>query len=299
MPDAFLRGRRAITGTRELYVSDLYYRIVQSVSPAARRSGSRGKARRGGAGQGGARQGKAKRGRAGRSEARQHKATQGFASVDGLILGITEKEVSRVRRRESSGVAVGLRGRGSLWPACGLTLFACVAVIEVVRAQEEVRQVPEDHVGYGAISTATAPAGLPDSDERLATTTTTTTTTTNDETEGGEEAGSRAETADDPRGALIPRAAIVDMTRAQSRVICTSDVFLGCMGFDSTECLDLSERAIDQCLMSLPPSFDPTKLDNETLEACPKALYEEAGYPEEKAAMCFEEAIAADAAGSG
>ena len=90
---------------------------------------------------------------------------------------------------------------------------------------------------------------------------------------------------------MIPRAALVDMTRAQAGVICTSEIFLGCMGFDGRECLTLSESAIDQCLMTLPPEIDPTVLDNATLEACPREIYEEAGYEEAQAQTCFEKAL--------
>jgi len=158
----------------------------------------------------------------------------------------------------------------------GLMLLACLFLVDSVHAEESAESTPGGDVQHETDAL----------DARQM-----------DATDSAEESGSSDEegaSGSKSRGALIPRAAIVDMTRAQSRVICTSEVFLSCMEFDSTECLGLSESAIEQCLMPLPESFDPTELDNETLEACPKALYEQAGYPEEKAAQCFEEAIAAD-----
>ena len=96
-----------------------------------------------------------------------------------------------------------------------------------------------------------------------------------------------------PPGGMVPREALVDMARAQSNVICASERFLGCMGFDGRECLTLSEAAIDQCLMPLPPEIDPIELDTERLEACPRALYERAGYAEEDALVCLERALEA------
>ena len=97
--------------------------------------------------------------------------------------------------------------------------------------------------------------------------------------------------ADEPRGGMIPRDALVDMSRAQSRLLCSSEVFLGCMGFDGSMCLSLSEAAIEQCLMSLPAEIDPATLDNDSLEACPGELYAKAGYDERKAATCLEKAL--------
>lgn len=97
--------------------------------------------------------------------------------------------------------------------------------------------------------------------------------------------------AGESRGGMIPRDALVDMSRAQSRLVCSSEIFLGCMGFDGSMCLSLSESAIEQCLMPLPAEIDPTTLDNETLEACPKAVYAKAGYDESRAASCLEKAL--------
>ena len=91
----------------------------------------------------------------------------------------------------------------------------------------------------------------------------------------------------------IPKFLLVKLTRDQSSVICSSEVFTQCMGFDQKECLTVSEKAIDTCLGPLPDEIDPTKLQNGTLEACPHKVYEEAGYSEEKAKECFDKAMAA------
>ena len=107
-------------------------------------------------------------------------------------------------------------------------------------------------------------------------------------------AGAQEASGETARDMLIPRAAIVDMTRAQSRVICTSEPFLDCMGFDSGECFTLAESAIERCLMPLPAEIDPTKLDSDTLEACPRELYAEAGYEEAQGNACFARAIEAE-----
>lgn len=160
----------------------------------------------------------------------------------------------------------------------GLMLLACLFLVDPVHAEKTAESTPRGDVQDETDAQDARQKGATNSADEGA---------SSDE-EGATGSGSNS------RGALIPRAAIVDMTRAQSRVICTSEVFLSCMDFDSNECLGLSESAIEQCLMPLPASFDPTELDSETLEACPKALYEQAGYPEEKAAQCFEGAIAAD-----
>ena len=107
----------------------------------------------------------------------------------------------------------------------------------------------------------------------------------------------RAASSDDapppapPRGGMIPREALVDMVRAQSALLCSSEIFLGCMGFDGTTCRSLSESAIDRCLMTLPAEIDPDALDNASLEACPRTVYEKAGYREDAAGACLESAL--------
>jgi len=115
-----------------------------------------------------------------------------------------------------------------------------------------------------------------------------------DEPAGTSSGGVEAESSDAAPSAgvgLIPRDAIIDMTRAQSGVICSSEIFLGCMGFDGTTCLSLSESAIDRCLAPLPAEIDPATLDNATLESCPMAVYEEAGYGRLEADACFSKAL--------
>lgn len=106
-----------------------------------------------------------------------------------------------------------------------------------------------------------------------------------------------------PLSPPIPRAALVDVARAQSGVICASEPFLACMGFDADECVALSEAAIERCLLVLPEEIDPSTLDSAALEDCPRALYEEAGHEESRALACFEEAMetemAPDAGGTG
>ena len=56
---------------------------------------------------------------------------------------------------------------------------------------------------------------------------------------------------------------------------------------------DRSEDAIKQCLVPLPERIALDQLDNELIEACPKQVYEDAGYTEEKAAQCFDQAYKA------
>ena len=90
---------------------------------------------------------------------------------------------------------------------------------------------------------------------------------------------------------LIPRAALVEMASGQFNVLCNSEAFTSCMGFSQSECKRLSDSAIQQCLLPLPEQIDPTKLDNASLESCPKDVFAEAGYSEEKAGMCFDEAL--------
>ncbi len=96
-------------------------------------------------------------------------------------------------------------------------------------------------------------------------------------------------------GEIIPRAILIDMARGQYDVLCQSEVFAGCMGFSQSECKRLSDSAIQQCLLPLPEEIDPDKLDNAALESCPKDVFADAGYSEEKAGMCFDEAMEAAA----
>lgn len=91
----------------------------------------------------------------------------------------------------------------------------------------------------------------------------------------------------------IPKFLLVKLTRDQSSTICSSEVFTQCMGFDQKECMVVAEKAIETCLGPLPDEIDPTKLQNGTLEACPQKVYQDAGYSEDKAKLCFDEAMAA------
>jgi len=93
----------------------------------------------------------------------------------------------------------------------------------------------------------------------------------------------------------IPRALLVEMAGGQFDALCGSEVFAQCMGFTETECKTLSDNAIKQCLMPLPETIDPEKLDNDALESCPREFFADAGHSEEKAGMCFDKAMEAAA----
>ena len=43
----------------------------------------------------------------------------------------------------------------------------------------------------------------------------------------------------------------------------------------------------------MPERIALDQLDNELIEACPRQVYEDAGYTEEKAAQCFDQAYKA------
>lgn len=95
-------------------------------------------------------------------------------------------------------------------------------------------------------------------------------------------------------GDLIPRSLLVDMAQDQYSVLCNSETFTQCMGFSSTLCSELADSAIRQCLLSLPETIDPEELDNSSLESCPVGVFDDAGFSEEKAGMCFNEAMEAE-----
>ena len=63
------------------------------------------------------------------------------------------------------------------------------------------------------------------------------------------------------------------------------------MGFTQKECLVLAEKAVEQCLMPLPERIELDQLSNDTIESCPKLVYEEAGYADEKAQQCLAGAM--------
>lgn len=83
---------------------------------------------------------------------------------------------------------------------------------------------------------------------------------------------------------------LIKLSREQSQVLCQSEVFTACMGFTEQACLELSEEALQQCIVPLPDTINLQDLNSEVLEACPQEVYEEAGYRNEKATACLEEA---------
>ncbi len=91
----------------------------------------------------------------------------------------------------------------------------------------------------------------------------------------------------------IPKYLLVKMAADNSNVLCSSEAFTQCMGFTAQRCVELGQEAIDTCLGPLPDSIDPEQLQNESLEACPRKVYDDAGFPEEKAEMCFQEVAGA------
>lgn len=89
---------------------------------------------------------------------------------------------------------------------------------------------------------------------------------------------------------LLARELLVQMSRNQSSLLCGLNSFTECMNFSEKECLALSEQAIKQCLMPLPEKINPSELENYSIEACPKKVYEDAGYSDDKAQACLQEA---------
>lgn len=90
---------------------------------------------------------------------------------------------------------------------------------------------------------------------------------------------------------VVPRDVLENMARSQYDVLCGSDVFVACMGFSESACQNLADSAIRQCLLPLPEEIDPAQLSNDDIESCPRLVFEEAGFSDEKAASCFVEAI--------
>ncbi|OED40739.1 hypothetical protein AB833_11850 [Chromatiales bacterium (ex Bugula neritina AB1)] len=84
---------------------------------------------------------------------------------------------------------------------------------------------------------------------------------------------------------------LIKLAREQSEVLCNSVQFTQCMKFTNAICMDLSNRAVEECLGSLPDTIDVKKLDNEQLEACPIVVYEEAGYHESRAKVCMQQVL--------
>ena len=91
----------------------------------------------------------------------------------------------------------------------------------------------------------------------------------------------------------LSRTLLIKLSRDQYQTLCGSEVFTQCMGFSQQQCLSISEDAIEQCLTPLPERIALDQLDNELIEACPRQVYEDAGYSEEKAAQCFDQAYKA------
>ena len=89
----------------------------------------------------------------------------------------------------------------------------------------------------------------------------------------------------------IRRALLVDMARSQFSTLCQSEVFASCMGFTSESCMTLSETAITQCLLPLSEEVNLEQLENSALESCPKDVFTDAGFSEEKAGICFDKAM--------
>jgi len=91
----------------------------------------------------------------------------------------------------------------------------------------------------------------------------------------------------------IPRTLLVNMAKSQFDVLCQSETFSSCMGFTPKACIALSDKAISQCLLTLPEEILPSELDNSALESCPKSVFADAGFTEEKAGECFDKAMQA------
>ena len=83
---------------------------------------------------------------------------------------------------------------------------------------------------------------------------------------------------------------LIKLSREQSQVLCTSPSFTSCMGFSEQVCFEVSEKALEQCIVPLPDTIFLQDLSNDVLEACPQKVYADAGYSEEKAAACLQKA---------
>ena len=89
----------------------------------------------------------------------------------------------------------------------------------------------------------------------------------------------------------ISKFLLIKISRDQSQVLCTSPEFASCMGFTEEACLEISEKALQQCIMPLPDTVMLQNLNSDVLEACPQKVYEEAGYSNEKAAECLQKVL--------
>lgn len=90
----------------------------------------------------------------------------------------------------------------------------------------------------------------------------------------------------------ISRDVLVDMAKSQYDTLCASNAFASCMGFTGSQCQDLANAAITQCLLPLPESIATVDLDNAVIESCPAQVFADAGFTEEDANVCFDAAMA-------
>ncbi len=89
----------------------------------------------------------------------------------------------------------------------------------------------------------------------------------------------------------ISKNLLIKLSRDQTQILCTSEAFTQCMGFTEAACLDLGEKAVEQCLAPLPETIPLADLANDTIEACPRDVYAEAGFPDEEAVACLQEVL--------
>lgn len=89
----------------------------------------------------------------------------------------------------------------------------------------------------------------------------------------------------------LSKTLLLELSRGQSTVLCKSEIFTRCMGFTQKQCLQLSEKALQECLGPLPDTINLADLQNDAIEACPKQVYAEAGFSDEKAQQCLQQAM--------
>jgi len=63
------------------------------------------------------------------------------------------------------------------------------------------------------------------------------------------------------------------------------------MGFTESVCFELSESALQQCIVPLPDTILLSELDNDVLEKCPQTVYEAAGFSNDKAGACVQKIL--------
>lgn len=89
----------------------------------------------------------------------------------------------------------------------------------------------------------------------------------------------------------ISKFLLLKLSRDQSQVLCASEAFTSCMGFTAQVCLELSEKALQQCIAPLPDTVLLQNLNSEVLEVCPQQVYEEAGFSNDKASECLQKIV--------